>query len=178
MKRELLLWVSCVMGGALLAGPSAHAQASGTASGGAHPVAAQDATVPSDQEIDLLRKDLRSQKKQIIAANLALTDKEAEKFWPVYDQYTADLVKINDTKYQLIKDYAQNYNKITDEQAESYVRGLVGVDKATSDLRLTYWPKFRSIASAKNTALFFQLDRRISTMIDLQLASQIPLIQP
>jgi hypothetical protein len=60
---------------------------------------------PSDEDIQLLRKDLRSQKKQIVAANMNLTDVEAEKFWPVYDQYTADLVRINDVKAALIKQY-------------------------------------------------------------------------
>ena len=66
------------------------------------------AQAQADQDIDLLRKDIRSQKKQIIAANLQLTDKEAEKFWPLYDQYTAELVKINDTKYAALKEYATN----------------------------------------------------------------------
>ena len=57
-----------------------------------------------DQDVDLMRKDVRSQKKQIIASNLNLTDAEAEKFWPIYDQYTAELVKTNDAKYGAIKD--------------------------------------------------------------------------
>ena len=56
---------------------------------------AQSAT---DKDIDLLRKDVRSQKRQLIASNLQLTDQEAEKFWPLYDQYTANLVKSNDAK--------------------------------------------------------------------------------
>jgi len=140
--------------------------------------ASQDVVVPSDMEIDLLRKDLRSQKKQIIAANMKLTDKEAEKFWPLYDEYTTETIKINDTKYQLIQGYAQNYDQMTAEQAEQYVRGLVAVDQSTSQLRLTYWPKFRNVISAKSTALFFQLDRRLTMLIDVQLASQIPLLQP
>ena len=59
-----------------------------------------------DQDIELLRQDIRSKKKQMVAANLKLTDEEATKFWPVYDQYTADLVKINNEKYALIKEYA------------------------------------------------------------------------
>jgi hypothetical protein len=46
----------------------------------------------SDQDTDLLRKDLRSKRKQLIAANLKLTDTEAAKFWPVYDQYIAQLI--------------------------------------------------------------------------------------
>src|SRR5271170_6344689 len=72
----------------------------------------------TDQDIDLLRKDIRSQKKQIIAANLQLTDAEAVKFWPVYDQYTAELVKINDAKYGVIKEYANTfYSSLTDDHA-------------------------------------------------------------
>jgi len=60
--------------------------------------------VISSNDIDLLRKDLRSHKKQLIAGNLKLTDAEATKFWPIYDQYTVELMKINDKKFGLIQD--------------------------------------------------------------------------
>jgi hypothetical protein len=131
----------------------------------------------SDQYIDLLRKDVQSMKKQVIAANLDLTDKESEKFWPLYDQYTADLGKINDTKIALIKDYAQNYSTVTDEQAEAYVKGRAAVDESVHHLRLKYFPIFHRVLSGKTTATFFQIEWRLSMMIDLQLASQMPLIQ-
>jgi len=131
-----------------------------------------------DQDIDLMRKDIRSQKKQIIAANLQLTDKESEKFWPLYDQYTAELVKINDTKYGAIKDYAANYTTLTDDQAVGLTRKTLAVDQAVAQLRLRYIPIFGKVLSGKKTALFFQLDRRLVMLIDMQLASQVPLIQP
>jgi hypothetical protein len=54
----------------------------------------------SDQDLQLLRKDLRSMKKQLVAANMQLTDAEAEKFWPVYDQYSAEETKVYDSRYQ------------------------------------------------------------------------------
>ena len=133
---------------------------------------------PSDDEIAMLRKDVRSKKKQLIAANLKLTDVEAEKFWPVYDAYTADLVKINDTKYGLIQQYMQTYTTMSDGEAEDYVKRFIGVDESVSQLRLDYMPKVRKVLSAKNTALFYQLERRIQMMVDMQLASQIPLVQP
>ena len=66
--------------------------------------AQQPATAAStDQSVELLRKDLRSEKKQIVAANMVLTEAEAQKFWPVYDQYTAEAAKINDAKLSVIK---------------------------------------------------------------------------
>jgi hypothetical protein len=130
-----------------------------------------------DQEVNLMRKDVRSEKKQIIAANMKLSDQEAEKFWPVYDRYTADLVKINDTKYALIKQYAQNLDSMSDDQYDKLVKESLGLDQSVGQLRLKYLPIFRKVLSAKNTALFYQLDRRITNIIDLRVSSIIPLVE-
>jgi hypothetical protein len=70
--------------------------------------APNDSQASPDSFVDLLRKDIRSQKKQIIAQNMDLSDAEAEKFWPVYDQYAAELSKIYDVKIALLHDYADN----------------------------------------------------------------------
>jgi hypothetical protein len=131
-----------------------------------------------DQNIDLLRQDIRSHKKQIIAANLQLTDQEAVKFWPIYDQYTAELVKINDAKYAVIKEYAINYDTLTDDKAVALTRQLLDVDQQVAQLRIKYVPLVSKVISGKKTALFFQMDRRLLMLIDLQLAEQIPMVQP
>jgi hypothetical protein len=131
-----------------------------------------------DQDVDLLRKDIRSDKKQIIAANLQLSDAEAVKFWPIYDQYTAELVKVNDAKYGAIKEYVANYNTLTDEHAVALARNLLTVDQQVAQLRLKYVPMVNAVISGKKTALFFQLDRRLVMLIDLQIASELPLMQP
>jgi hypothetical protein len=142
------------------------------------PPSTQPAQSSIDQDIALFRKDIRSQKKQMIAANMKLTDKEAELFWPIYDQYTAELVKINDQKYAAIKQYAQNYDTLTDDQAVTLTRQVLEVDGSVAQLRQKYIPLFRKVISGKKTATFFQLDRRLVMLIDLQLASQIPLVEP
>ena len=130
-----------------------------------------------DQQIAMLRSDLRSSRKQIVAANMRLTDTEAEKFWPTYDQYVNELVNINDAKYALIKEYLQSTN-MTEEQADSLSRRWLTVDESVVQLRLKYIPIFRKALSARGTALFFQIDRRVQMMIDLQLASSLPLVEP
>ena len=142
---------------------------------GSSRVSAQDST---DVDIKLFRKDLRSVRKQLIAANMDLSDKEAEQFWPLFEQYTQELVAKQDRKYALIKEYAENYSTLTGEQAEKYVRGRADVDDAILQVRLKYFPLFRKVLSGKSTALFFQLDWRLGLIIDLQLASQTPLIEP
>jgi Spy/CpxP family protein refolding chaperone len=131
---------------------------------------------PGDS-MDLLRGDVRSQKKQIIAENMGLSDAEAEKFWPVYDQYAAALSRIYDTKIALLNDYAENYSSMTDEQAENYIRKRAEVEQSIMQLRLKYMPAFRKVLSGRETALFYQLDWRLGLAIDAELA-QVPLINP
>jgi hypothetical protein len=132
----------------------------------------------TDQDVQLLRKDLRSQRKQLIAANLPLTDAEAVKFWPVYDQYQAEISKIGDTRFGLIKEYATNYNTLTDTQADDLITRMIGVDESLVQLRQKYIPIVEKVLPGKKTAMFFQMDRRVALMIDLQLASMIPIVQP
>jgi hypothetical protein len=108
---------------------------------------------------------------------MELTDAEAEKFWPVYDQYTTELSKIYDVKLALLKDYADNYSRMTGEQAETYIRKRAEVEQSIMRLRLKYIPGFRTVLSGRETALFYQLDWRLGLAIDAQLI-QVPLINP
>jgi hypothetical protein len=147
------------------------------ASAGKPAAQSDDDQAQLDQDIKLLRENVRSQKKLIVAANMQLTGTEAEKFWPVYDQYAADLAKINDMKAALIKDYLQNLDSMNGEQAESYVRKRAAVEESIMQLRLKYFPDFGKVLSGRQTALFFQIDWRVGLLVDLQLA-RMPMIDP
>jgi hypothetical protein len=136
-----------------------------------------DAQPSSDQEIQMLRRDVRSQKKQIVAANMILTDSEAEKFWPVYDRYATDMAKIYDTKIALVEEYFDTYKTMNGDEAESYLRRRATADENVMQLRLKYVPEFRKVLSGRQTALFFQIEWRLDLMINLQLA-EAPLIDP
>jgi hypothetical protein len=85
---------------------------------------------------------------------------------------------INDKKFALHKEYAQNFSTITDDQAESYIKGRAAVEEATMQLRLKYIPIFRKALSGRTTAFFFQLDWRLGLIMELQLASDTPIIEP
>ncbi len=137
----------------------------------------KDTQWSSDEDIQLLKSDLRSQKKQIVAANMDLTDAEAEKFWPVYDRYAADVAKVYDTKIALLQEYLEDYQTMSGEQAESYLRRRAAVEQDMMQVRLKYLPEFRKVLSGRETALFYQIDWRLDLMINLRLA-QAPVINP
>jgi len=131
-----------------------------------------------EQDIQMLRKDLRSEKKQIIAASMKFTDAEAVKFWPVYDAYTKETTKLNDTRVALIKEYAQIFETMTDDQAKSLTKRYLALDDAVTKLRVKYVPLFNKVIPARKTARFLQIDRRLALLMDVQLAAAIPLVQP
>jgi hypothetical protein len=54
----------------------------------------------------------------------------------------------------------------------------MALDADNTQLRLKYVPEFEKVISPKKTAMFFQIDRRVSMLIELQLASQVPLVKP
>jgi hypothetical protein len=167
---------SVVLAGAVfILVPQARAQAQAQPASAQQPSASDQKAL--DQDVQLLREDIRAKKKKLIAANLTLTPDQATKFWPVYDQYTADLVKINNDKYALIKEYAESWGTMTDAQAVSLINRALAVDEQVAQLRIRYVPIFNKVVPGKTTATFFQIDRRIQAMIDLQISSQIPLVQ-
>jgi hypothetical protein len=172
--KKITIPMLVLAGVSMLGGAAVSAQDTPTRSAAAAPGSAE---AFANQQFALLLKDIRSIKKQVIAANLTLTDSEATKFWPMYEQYSTDFAKINDTRAALVKEYSEEYGTQTDEQADSLVRRWLDVDIAAAQLRQKYVPIFRKVLPGKKAATFFQLDRRISMMIDVQLTSQLPLIQ-
>ena len=128
----------------------------------------------SDKDIEMLRQDLRSQRKQIVAQNMDLTADEATKFWPIFDQYRKEAIKPNDDRWALIKEYAANYKTMTDAQANDFMKRATAVDQQLLDLRLKYVPVFEKAVSPQKTALWYQIDRHIDLLINLQLAGIIP----
>jgi hypothetical protein len=142
----------------------------------------QQVTVPSvisptvtDEDIILLRQDLRAKKMQVIGQNMSLTDAEAQKFWPIYNHYVKELQEVNNQKYALLKQYAQMWGTMTDQDAMIYVRNWLEADGQAQALRVKYVPVVNQVLPGKKAATFFQLDRRLNMIIDLQLFSQIPL---
>jgi hypothetical protein len=132
----------------------------------------------SEQEILLLRQDVRAKKMKLIGENLPLSDGEVEKFWPIYNHYMQEMKEIYDQKFELLRQYGQNWGTMTDQDALIYIRRWLEVDTKTQELRLKYVPLVSQVLPGKKAATFFQLDRKITNLIDVQLSASIPLAHP
>jgi len=105
-----------------------------------------------------------------------MTESEAIKFWAVYQRYSDELRVPQDEKFQMMHAYARNWNSMSNDDALIFMRRWLEVDEKEIQLRSKYLPQVREVLPGKKAATFFQLDERISMMIDLEFASQLPLL--
>ena len=82
---------------------------------------------------------------------------------------------MNNQKYSLLKQYAEMWSTMSDQDAPIYVRALPGSGRAGAGAAFEVCPGGEPGLPGKKAATFFQLDRRLNMIVDLQLFSQIPL---
>jgi len=127
--------------------------------------------------IQMLRQDVGKDRRAIVKANMLLTNSEAERFWPLYDQYRAEIHKVGDRRLKVITDYAANRDSMSEEEANRLAREWLDAEKERVGIKEDYLKKFQKEGlSARTTARFFQIDQKLDAAVDAALAARIPLI--
>jgi hypothetical protein len=143
---------------------------------------AQDVTVVTvrpltDDDIKLMRQDIQAAKEGIIKDTMQFTDAESTAFWPVYKQYAAEQKGIADKRVALITDYAKQYDALSDADAKSMTQRMLQIEEDTQSLRKKYLSKFQTALGGKRAAKFYQVDNRLSLIVNVQIASAVPIIE-
>jgi hypothetical protein len=125
----------------------------------------------------LLRGDVSSMKKELIAAHLTVTDVQSTRVWQVWEQYSAETSKINVSKTAILKEYAQEYDTLTDDQADNLIHRWLETDIEQAKLRQRFAGIVRKVLPGRKAATLLQLERRVSMMMDVQMTSELPLAQ-
>ena len=126
--------------------------------------------------IQMLRQEVGKDRRAIVKANMLLTESEAARFWPLYDEYRAEMVKQGDRRVKVITDYAANRDSMSEDEANRILRERLDIEKEKIDIREKYAKKFQKELSARTTARFFQIDQKLDAAVDAALAARIPLI--
>ena len=123
-----------------------------------------------------LRDAVGKDRRDIVKANMLLTNSEAARFWPIYDEYRADVHKLGDRRVKLITDYAANRNSMSEDEAMRLLKEAIDIDKEKLDLQGDYVKKFNKELSARTTARFFHIEQKLDAIGDAARAAKIPLI--
>ncbi len=140
------------------------------------PSSAQDGGVDPDRYVELVRTALQTQKMALVTENMALSEEQAAKFWPIYREYEAERTKLGDKRVAVIRDYSAHFKTMNDETAESLANRALSVHEERLALRRTYFKKFANALGAAAAARFVQIDHQIDLVLDLEIASRLPLV--
>ncbi len=138
------------------------------------PAYAQD--VPADN-MEVLRDMVQADKKAIVAEAMALTQSEADAFWPVYDEYQDNLAEINKRYADVIKAYAKAYNEVSldDESALALMKTTLKIEKDESKLKQKYYKKLKKVLPGMKVVRYLQIENKLRAIVKYELAVGIPL---
>jgi hypothetical protein len=177
MKNKKVLWLSFLM--IVLFVPAAHGQDNAQAVKSDQQATASPTTDTQQKNIqeyiELLRTNVRQDKAEIMGAVMQLSAGDAAKFWPIYSEYDVELTKVNDQRVANIQEYARNYNQMTDQKADELVQKAINFRKARNELLAKYYERVKQSLGAVTAARFLQVEDQMLLIIDLQIASSLPL---
>jgi len=127
--------------------------------------------------IELTRDVIKAERKAIIAGTLDMTAKESEAFWPVYRDYENDISKVGDRLLGVIKEYAKNYDTLTDEQAKTMLQDYLKAKEDQLKVRKSYVKRFEKVLPPKKVVRFYQVENKINAAIEFEVAKEIPLVE-
>jgi hypothetical protein len=128
-----------------------------------------------DEYIQLLKTDLKAEARDIISKGMqTFTAEEAKRFWPIYDSYMVERGKFLDARVAVLLDYADNYDKMTDEKAQQLLDRRFEQLKLRNKLDEKFRPQFATALSPRRLVRFYQIQHELEILMELRAISQIP----
>ena len=129
--------------------------------------------------MDIMRDKLKADKKLLVAENLGLTEAESQKFWPVYEEYQAELEGLNERLGRTIEAYAVAYNdmSLTDEKAKALMEEALTIEADEVELKRKYLAGLNGVIPAMKAVRYMQMESKIRALIRFDLAANIPLVE-
>ncbi len=137
-------------------------------------VRAQDQEPSISSVIEVARAGMQADRTTIITAAMNFNDKEAAAFWPIYRQYEYERSKLDDRRVVAIKEYTQKYPKLTDAEAKEMAEQMFECDSRQIALKKIYFKKLNKVLPALTVAKFFQVERRIDLLMDMNVEATLP----
>jgi hypothetical protein len=177
-QKPIIVLVQILTFVALSTAAFAQQPAGESAGNAASTTAASDTEEKNIQEyIELLRTNVRQQKSEIMGAMMELDVDQAAKFWPIYSDYDAELTKLNKQRVANILEYAQSYDQLTDAKADELVQKAIDFRNERSALLEKYYGRVKSSLGSIEAARFLQVEDQLLLLIDLEIASSLPIAE-
>jgi len=148
---------------------AAHAADTPTAAG-------PEAELAPQADPELLLRTIRTNRKALVAANLALDPEEAAKFWPLYDRYQSEISAIGDRILAIVEEYSKSFRDLSDDRAVQLMEGYLAAEAERLQVRRSYFDQFKDVLPGRTAARFYQVENKMDAILRYDLAGTIPVV--
>jgi hypothetical protein len=127
-----------------------------------------------DSYIELLKSDIKTDRKVIITETMQFTQQQSEKFWPIYNEFEHEMGKLSSKRIANIKDFAANYDSLTDKKADELIKNSFNFQQERLSLNEKYYKKFAEALTPIVAAKYMQVENQIQLIIDISIAANLP----
>ena len=175
MKKTILCAAAAVAVIMMSAGVAA-AQAAAAKPASKAPADPAQVRAEIDKAIEAMRKDARAGKADILGKTMQLDATQAAAFWPLYKQYQTEAQALGDERLGIIQDFADHFDSLDDAKAKALLDRQMALEDKKLALARKYKDLMLAALPAKTVARFFQIDSRLNKLLELTVASEIPLV--
>lgn len=136
---------------------------------------AASAQTALDEQIALTRQSIQTDRKIILMGNMTFTADESAEFWPAWNEYRAAMAANGDRTLALIKDFASNYEDMTNEKASELMTDHFSIEMQNIVIKQDFSQEISKFMPAQKVMRVIQIENKLDAAIDLQLAAEIPL---
>jgi hypothetical protein len=137
------------------------------------PISAND---PEMKALDADRAKYREKKVALIEKALNLSPAEHDAFWKEYYGYEAELKKIYDARYSIIRDYAANYDGMTNDIADNLALRSLKIRDDRNDLFRKYYGRIKKATNPIIAGQFLQIENELNLLSDLKISTETPIL--
>ncbi len=130
------------------------------------------------EQVELSRAVIQAERQIIVASNMGLTEQEAEAFWPVFKDFQEALRKVSDRRADLILELAKDFNSLSGEKAQEMLKESLSIQAERTKLKQKFIGRFNKVLPPKKVVRYFQIENKLDSVINYELAARIPLVRP
>jgi hypothetical protein len=125
-------------------------------------------------ETELVRSAFNKDKKEAVASFMRLSDADAKKFWPIYNEYETKRMGLGDRRVKLLETYARAYQKRDTSLAEKIWKDGAKIQRDEVSLREKYADMLKKKISSSVALNFYMVEDYINTGVKFELYNSIP----
>ena len=129
------------------------------------------------QEVELIQQLFGMEKQSIITDFVTPSESQKDAFWKNYHEYEIQRKELGKQRIELLMQYADQFLKMTAEQANEWNKKAIDLQKKTDALIVTYYGKIKKETDGIVATQFYQIEYYILTTIRMEILNEIPFVK-